>query len=85
MTDLFDNEHTPIFDKYKGRHNAHPAKPGTGPDGETCKTCRYRLSLDYHDTMYFKCELANITHGPGTDLRLKDEACEMWAEVKKYE
>lgn len=58
---------------------AHAAPPGTGPEGETCKSClhiyRNRLSK-----VYLKCDLmrAHWTGGGGTDIRAKDPACSKW-------
>ncbi len=53
--------------------------PGTGPAGETCKTCKHyggvRLSR-----LYRKCELtkAQWTSGPGTDILASAPACSKW-------
>ena len=84
MTDLFGNPESELLegpvDRYKGRRNAFPYPPGTGPDGETCKTCRHATRIEYHAKAYWKCGLMKHywTHGPGTDIRLKDEACKFW-------
>ena len=57
----------------------HIAPPGTGPEGETCGSCKHlvRKSLA---KVYRKCGLneANWTGGPGTDIRCKDAACKFW-------
>ena len=55
---------------------AHPAKPGTGPAGETCKTCSHCVRTRCRRN-YYKCFLIkkNWTNAIGTDLRLKDQAC----------
>ena len=76
--DLFGSVQPPWKDRYAGRKNAHPGTPGRGPGGETCKTCGNRLALEYHNRIYHKCNKVKVTHGLGTDLRLKDEACEFW-------
>ena len=59
--------------------SGHAAPPGTGPDGETCKTCRHSYGLQYAKT-YYKCALnrAKWTGGRKTDIRLRDPACEKW-------
>jgi hypothetical protein len=55
---------------------AHPAKPGTGPAGETCGNCAHCFRRR-RGRSYYKCEKIrkNWTFGPGSDLRLKDPAC----------
>lgn len=53
----------------------HAWKPGTGPAGETCKTCKH-----YRRGKYLKCLLmkAHWTAGPKTDIRARDPACMKW-------
>ena len=57
----------------------HACNPGSGPAGETCKTCRHLCRLTYAKT-YLKCGLMEDqwTGGPGTDVRAKDAACWKW-------
>jgi hypothetical protein len=45
---------------------------------ETCGTCKHCLKCDYHDRTYYKCEAWIISHGAGTDIRLKNKACGKW-------
>ena len=61
------------------RKRGHPARPGTGPKGETCKTCAHSVCRQMANR-YYKCELtrASWTAGPGSDIRLKDPACKFW-------
>ena len=58
----------------------HAAPPGTGPAGETCKTCAHIVRKEFAKT-YIKCELskARWTGGGGTDVRAGDPACSKWA------
>ncbi len=63
--------------RIKGGTNAYPAMPGTGPDGETCKTCRFS-HFRGHGKRYWKCELVKTTNGPGTDIRVGSPACHRW-------
>ncbi|NVJ90855.1 MAG: hypothetical protein HWE34_04315 [Methylocystaceae bacterium] len=53
--------------------------PGTGPDGETCKTCRYPVDCGCNRTFY-KCEMnkARWTNSRRTDILLKAPACRHW-------
>lgn len=65
------------------RRSASPggyaAKPGTGPDGEDCGTCRHIERIRYAKT-YLKCGLMRHvwTGGPGTDIRAGSPACDKW-------
>jgi hypothetical protein len=59
----------------------YAAQPGTGPAGETCKTCAHRRSTGSAcGRVYWKCGLmeAHWTGGPGTDIRMRSPACRHW-------
>jgi len=65
----------------KGSHG-HVAPPGSGPLGETCKTCAHLV----HKRMsrsYLKCGLnqAKWTGGPGSDVHARDPACRKWEDA----
>lgn len=57
----------------------YAAKPGTGPEGETCKTCQHCKRHDYANTFY-KCLLMEPywSHSITTDIKLRSPACEKW-------
>ena len=59
----------------------HFARPGTGPEGETCGSCKH-YAVKSGDTAraYRKCALARATwtKGPGSDIRRKDPSCSAW-------
>jgi len=59
--------------------HGHAANPGTGPAGETCRTCKHKAAV-HHARRYWKCGLtrATWTGGPGSDIRLKDPSCRYW-------
>jgi hypothetical protein len=66
--------------KRKGpKPSGHAGKPGSGPKGETCKTCKHLTRLTYSKT-YLKCALVRKqwTSGTGSDVRAKDAACWKW-------
>lgn len=67
--------HVPV--KYKG---GYAAQPGSGPEGESCVTCKNLSGGRYHNRTYYKCALIKPTHGPGTDIRLRAPACSFWAQ-----
>jgi hypothetical protein len=60
------------------RQRGHAAPPGTGPAGETCRTCKWLRKVNGGRRVYSKCGLGRISAGPGTDIRLKDPACRHW-------
>ena len=57
----------------------HAARPGSGPEGETCGSCAH-YTLRQMSKTYRKCGLtkATWTGGPGSDIRAKDPACSKW-------
>jgi len=55
------------------------APPGSGPEGETCRTCAY-IKVNQQSRRYYKCGLVPMTHGPATDIRLKSPACSFWRQ-----
>lgn len=63
------------------RKTGHAAPVGTGPAGETCRSCAHMERLD-RDTgrVYRKCGLMRRfwTNGPGSDIRAGDAACKRW-------
>ena len=66
--------------KRKGtRANGYGGTPGTGPAGETCKTCRFHVVKSMGKN-YHKCLKARLawTCGPGSDIRLRSPACWLW-------
>lgn len=58
----------------------HAWKPGTGPAGETCKTCAHYVRKQWGVKAYLKCGLnaSHWTSGPRTDIRARDPACAKW-------
>jgi hypothetical protein len=58
----------------------YPATPGTGPIGETCKSCEFACGTGHSERTYYKCELLrkHWSRGPGTDIVLKSPACRFW-------
>lgn len=70
---------------FKAGRNATPHRPGTGPAGESCKTCRHLSPVEYHNKHYLKCGLMRAlwSHGPGTDIRAKWPACRAWEATTK--
>lgn len=59
--------------------NGYYARPGSGPEGETCKTCKHKVRLEMAKA-WWKCGKArNIwTHSRRTDILLRAPACTGW-------
>jgi len=57
----------------------HAGIPGSGPDSETCGSCRYLTYVECAKR-YYKCGLSRRrwTGGRGSDVRKKDAACDRW-------
>lgn len=87
MKDLFGNEITEAEarKRMKARDpqpKGYAALPGTGPAGETCKTCKHLVRRQFSKT-YLKCGLMwrAWTGGPGSDIRAKSPACRHWEKI----
>lgn len=83
MTDT-DLWNLPIgtFIRKRGRPTeprGYAATPGTGPEGETCKTCAHLYRRECAKT-YLKCLLmkSRWTGGAATDIRAGSPACNRW-------
>ena len=60
---------------------AYAAAPGTGPVGETCKSCLHCWSQRYSKRRIHKCYLLvdGWTFTAATDIRMSSPACSQWA------
>lgn len=85
-TDLFGEEiqaPAPTVSGVPKRRKTVPrgyaAPPGSGPSGETCKTCAFKVTKRMGGR-YLKCQLmrASWTGGPSTDIRAGSPACFFW-------
>lgn len=59
--------------------SGHAGIPGTGPEGETCGSCRH-LFRNQRAKTYLKCELNKTrwTGGRKSDVRARDKSCKFW-------
>lgn len=89
MKDLFGNDINELRDlpkppREKPKRSETPKgyadRPGTGPEGETCKTCQNAAAVRHNSKVYHKCLLLQgiWTNSYGTDIRLKSPACSRW-------
>lgn len=66
----------------RGKHYVQPRgyafPPGTGPKGETCKTCEHKVIMG--GGRYSKCVKAKAkwTHSRRTDILASSPACRYW-------
>lgn len=76
----------PLGRKSKGTKAAsYSMSPGTGPAGETCKTCKHICRINIRSGRTFrKCGLAkhHWTHGPGSDIKASSPACRSWEKAE---
>lgn len=79
MPDLFGND-TPPPKKRKSRARGYAWPPGSGPEGETCKTCKHCVRRAFTAGTYHKCLLmrASWTGGKSSDILVRSPACRMW-------
>jgi len=81
-SDLFGN---PI--QKRGRHYIQPrgyvGTPGTGPQGETCKTCRHLVRVQWSRSRP-KCGAARAkwTRGRASDVLVRAPACQFWEKTQ---
>lgn len=67
----------------KQKRNGYAMIPGSGPAGETCKTCEH-LTRKVMSGTFLKCGLmvARWTGGFGTDVLARSPACKLWEKKK---
>ena len=62
------------------RHNLaiglHPMGMDLAGTDETCGSCSHAMK----HRVYKKCDLTDLTFGPGTDIRLSWPACVLWED-----
>jgi hypothetical protein len=80
-TDLFGQEVVEST-KRKTFASGYPRRPGSGPVGETCKTCGRCHRMHAGNKTFYKCgaNQSNWTHSVNTDIRLKSPACLLWTQ-----
>ena len=82
--DLFDaGERIPAEPVSRKKLPCTPAPIGSGPVGETCKTCKH-CGYRQLANRYYKCDLMSKqwTGGAGTDIKLRWAACEKWERTE---
>lgn len=63
------------------RPSGYAARPGTGPEGERCSTCRHCVfRVGTRGSRYYKCRLmeGRWTAGRGSDIAYRSPACHLW-------
>lgn len=80
QADLLTGELTrPAYYGKRVTPGGYAARPGTGPAGETCGSCRHCVYRTGHQR-YYKCNLmmASWSRGRGTDVAYRSPACALW-------
>ena len=88
MKDMFGNEVTVeearhlLKAKAKPQKRGYAAPPGSGPVGETCRSCVNYRSINGGSKTFPKCNLMRDTwtHGYGTDILARAPACREWKD-----
>ena len=62
----------------RGKAKGYAATPGSGPAGETCRSCSNLRSVQGGNRKFYKCALRTWTHGKATDVLIGSPACAMW-------
>jgi hypothetical protein len=82
---LFDRAMTPterrkMFRAFIPKKGLYAAIPGTGPEGETCRSCAHKAYMGGCAGHYIKCGLMRDrwTRGGGTDIKAGSSACAKW-------
>lgn len=78
---LTPQERRKLFHAPARKHSGYAAAPGTGPAGETCRSCKhYTHTVSGARNTFRKCGLMRSawTHGPGTDIKAGSPACSKW-------
>lgn len=67
------------------KKQGYAAPPGSGPKGETCRSCEHAVKRGGVAGSYHKCNLMARfwTGGAGTDILLRAPACSRWEKEKK--
>lgn len=61
------------------KRGLYAAAPGTGPAGETCRTCAHKTYTGQSTrARHPKCGLTKYTHGDATTIRTSTPACKHW-------
>ena len=88
MEDLFREEVKfplkPIGESpLKGRKlkTGYAAPPGTGLQGETCRSCNLKTRQFSGSKSWYKCSLVKISGHKATDIKLRSPACSFWEEL----
>ncbi len=78
MNDLF-----PELEGGEYKASAYRGTPGSGPEGERCKTCYHFYRQHGGSRAFSKCGLMSGSHGAGSDISMYSPACNFWQTETK--
>lgn len=86
---IFDRVMTPserkkLFRSFIPKKGLYAGIPGTGPEGETCRSCAHKAYSGGCAGAYIKCSRMRAlwTRGSATDIRASTPACSFWEHKK---
>ena len=77
---LTDAERRKLRRRASEKPKGHAFHPGSGPAGETCRSCVHKVRIGLSKKTVHKCGLVRRkwTASVRTDIRLRDPACRHW-------
>jgi hypothetical protein len=60
------------------RVTGYAATPGSGPAGETCRTCRHKQTVYLASKSVVKCAIGYQSNCGATDIKASAPACRLW-------
>lgn len=60
------------------KNRGYAATPGSGPEGETCRSCAHSYFVSPNVKRFYKCRLTPLTRGAASDIKIKSAACSQW-------
>lgn len=76
--DMFGGKPDKALSPHYIKPRGYASPPGTGPEGETCATCKHARRYGRYSKCGHPIRRHFNTHGPATDILLGTSACSKW-------